>query len=122
MSAQNAINEAVEDVISMMNETAVFFPVRRGALTIGNSISCEVGPSAPLSHYLNKDVYVPVDLTLNGKHADLRTVTEAMNEIHYNLKRRSLSGPGGRLWTSRMPQCPASSGAKTTTIGCWPHR
>ncbi len=97
MSAQNAINEAIEDVISMMNETNVFAPVRRGALTTGNSLTCEIGPSMPGTHFLNKDIVIPVDLTINGKHNNLQTVTNAMNSIHYNLTRRRVY-PAGVGW------------------------
>lgn len=97
MSAYNAINEAIEDVVAMMNETPVFAQVRRGALTTGNSLSCEIGPSTADTHFLNKDTVVPVDLTLNGKHSNLRTVTECMNRIHYELTRRKVY-PAGVGW------------------------
>ena len=97
MSAVNAINEAIEDVVAMMNETDLFATVRRGALATGESLSCEIGISVPDTHFLNKDIIVPVDLTLNGKHENLKTVTDAMNAIHYNLTRRK-AYPAGVGW------------------------
>lgn len=97
MSAQNAINEAVEDVIAMCNEAQAMTTVRRGALATGPGITCEIGPSVPGTHFLNKDIVVPVDLTFNGKHSNLQTITQAMNSIHHNLTRRTVY-PAGVGW------------------------
>lgn len=97
MSAYNAINEAIEDVIAMANETAYFAQVRRGALGTGIGLSCEIGPSMPSNHFLNKDEVVPIDLTFNGKHDNLQTVTEALLRIHYDLTRRKVY-PAGVGW------------------------
>ena len=109
MSAVNAINEAIEDVIGMMNETGVFAPVRRGALATVESLSCEVGPSMPETVFLNKGTVIPVDLTVNGKHGNLQTVSQAMNTIHHELTRRTVY-PAGVGWeivditNATMPQ------------------
>ena len=109
MSAQNAILEAIEDVIAMCNEAQAMATVRRGALATGAGITCEIGPSVPDTHFMNKDIVVPVDLTFNGKSDNLKTVLQAMDDIHYNLTRRTVY-PAGVGWeivdiaTSTEPQ------------------
>jgi hypothetical protein len=97
MSAQNAILEAIEDVIAMCNEAQAMATVRRGALATGAGITCEIGPSVPDTHFMNKDIVVPVDLTFNGKSDNLKTVLQAMDDIHYNLTRRTVY-PAGVGW------------------------
>ena len=97
MSAQNAILEAIEDVIAMCNEAQTMATVRRGALATGAGITCEIGPSVPDTHFLNKSIVVPVDLTFNGKSDNLKTVLQAMDDIHYNLTRRTVY-PAGVGW------------------------
>jgi predicted translin family RNA/ssDNA-binding protein len=34
---------------------------------------------------MDKNKYIPLDLTLNGKHENLETLSDAMNSIHENL-------------------------------------
>jgi hypothetical protein len=97
MSAQNAILEAIEDVIAMCNEAQTMATVRRGALATGAGITCEIGPSVPDTHFMNKDLVVPVDLTFNGKSDNLKTILQAMDDIHYNLTRRTVY-PAGVGW------------------------
>lgn len=97
MSAQNAVNEAIEDIVSMMNEAQHMAIVRRGALSTGDSITCEIGPSVPLHTFLNKHEVIPLDITINGKSADLQRVTQALSDIHYALVRRT-TYPAGIGW------------------------
>lgn len=94
----SVINEVVEAVIGLMNDLNLFATVTRGALPIGAGITCEVGPSSPSEVYLDKNAYIPLDVTINGKHHDLRVISEALNTIHSALTRATSypAGVGGR--------------------------
>ena len=83
----SVINEVVEAVITKMNTLSLFASVTRGALPTGVGITCEVAPSTPSEVYLDKNAYVPLDLTINAKHPNLKTVSDAMNDIHSALTR-----------------------------------
>ena len=93
----SVINEVVEAVIGLMNTTQPFAPVTRGALPTGPGITCEVGPSSVRSLYMDKNTYVPLDIAINGKHHDLRILSDAMNDIHSALT-RAKSYPSGVGW------------------------
>jgi hypothetical protein len=93
----SAINEAIEAVIGLMNDTEPFAPVTRGALPTGIGLVCELGPSTPEEVYLDKNSYIPLDITLNGKHPDLQTLSETMNAIHSSLT-RATEYPEGDGW------------------------
>lgn len=93
----SAINEAIEAVIGLMNDTEPFAPVTRGALPTGIGLVCEIGPSTPEEVYLDKNSYIPLDITLNGKHPDLQTLSETMNAIHSSLT-RATEYPEGEGW------------------------
>ena len=105
------INEAVEAVMDLINAfgTSIFSGIRRGALGTDCGLVCEVGPSGPLEVYLDKGQYIPLDLTINGKHSNLETLLETMNGIHENLTHMK-SYPSGDGWeivditTSMLPQ------------------
>lgn len=79
------VNEVLAAVIGLMNDTHPFATVTRGALPTGVGIVCEVGPSGPGTVFLAKDSYVDLDVTLNGKHHNLQTLSDAMNGIHEAL-------------------------------------
>lgn len=91
------INQVVEAVIGLMNATQPFSAVTRGALPTGNGIVCEVGPSTPSQVHLDKNTVTPLDVTLNGKHTNLKTLSDAMNKIHSVLT-RATSYPAGEGW------------------------
>ena len=93
----SAINDAILAVIGMMNATNPFAQVTRGALPIGAGLVCEVGASMPTESIMDRSVIVPVDLTLNGKHANLETLSNAMNAIHGALT-RATEYPSGDGW------------------------
>ena len=78
----NVIDSAVESVIAMMNALEPFATVTRGALPTGNGIVCEVAPSYNSENYLDKGARIQIDLTLNAKHSNLQTLSNALNEIH----------------------------------------
>ena len=87
MSETSVINEVLESVIGLMNDTSPFATVTRGALPTGNGLTCEIGPSIPDEVYLDKNSYIPIDITLNGKHKNLKTLSDTMNNIHSALTR-----------------------------------
>ena len=79
------INQAVEAVMDLIDELGLYATISRGALGTGEGLTCEVGPSSPESVWLDKNQYIPIDLTINGKHGNLHTLSEAMNRIHESL-------------------------------------
>ena len=91
------INQAVEAVAGLINGLSLFSSIYRGALGTGNGLCCEVGPTRPEAVFLDKNKYIPVDLTINGKHDNLLTLTEAINTIHQSLTMRR-SYPSGASW------------------------
>lgn len=93
----SVINEVMGAVIGLMNATAPFANVTRGALPTGVGLVCEVGPSSPEAVFLDKNSYTPLDVTLNGKHGNLQTLSDAMNAIHSALT-RATSYPSGDGW------------------------
>lgn len=106
----SVINEVVEAVIGLMNGCCnPFATVTRGALPTGHGITCEVGPSMPSTVYMDKNATVPLDITLNGKHSDLKTLSDCMNDIHSALTRAKFY-PEGAGWaiadisTAVLPQ------------------
>jgi hypothetical protein len=103
------IDQAVEAVAGLINGLSLFSSIYRGALGTGNGLCCEVGPTRPEAVFLDKNKYIPVDLTINGKHDNLLTLTEAMNKIHESLTMLK-TYPSGASWeivdiaTSTEPQ------------------
>ena len=84
-SSTSIINRAIESVMDLIDALSLFSLITRGALGTGAGISCEVGPSGPEEVYLDKNQYIILDLTINGKHSNLQTLTDAMNTIHESL-------------------------------------
>ena len=91
------INQALEAVIGLMNATHPFATVTRGALPLGNGITCELGPSATEEVYLDKKNYIPLDVKINAKHTNLKTLSDDLNTIHDTLTRMT-SYPSGTGW------------------------
>ena len=79
------INAVVESVIDLIDGLDLFALISRGALGTDDSLCCEVGPSGPESVYMDKNQYIILDFTINGKHSNLQTLSEAMNTIHEHL-------------------------------------
>ncbi len=86
-SSISVINEVMDAVIALMNATTPFATVTRGALTTGNSLTAEVAPSSYNAVFMDKNSYIFLDVTMNGKHHSLKTLSEAMNKIHSTLTR-----------------------------------
>ena len=93
----SVINEVLEAVIGLMNDTRPFSAVTRGALPTGPGLTCEIVPSSPESMHMDKNTVIQLDVTLNGKHSNLKTVSDAMNEIHSTLT-RATSYPSAERW------------------------
>ena len=91
------INLAIESVMDLIDALGLFASIYRGALGTGNGLCCEIGPTSPETVFLDKHQYIPVDPTINGKHDDLRTLSDAMNAIHENLT-MAFSYPYGNGW------------------------
>lgn len=83
--SESILNQAIESVMDLIDALSLFAPITRGALSAGNSLSCEIGPTNPETVWLDKNKYIPVDLTINGKHGNLQTLSDSMNLIHENL-------------------------------------
>lgn len=96
-AASSAINQVLEAVIGLMNATLPFATVTRGALPTGIGITCEIGPSSPESMHMDKNTVIPLDVTLNGKHPNLQTLSDALNTLHSALT-RATSYPSGESW------------------------
>lgn len=84
-SVQNRVVAAVMDIIDGLNN---FAQIRRGALGTGPGLTCEVAPSTVESVFMDKNSYVVLDLTLNGKHSNLETLSATLNNIVESLTRR----------------------------------
>jgi len=96
-TATSVINQVMEAVIGLMNGTTPFATVTRGALPTGVGLTCEIGPTTPSSMHMDKNTVVPLDVTLNGKHGNLMTLSDAMNKIHSSLT-RATSYPSASGW------------------------
>ena len=95
--AESVINQVLEAVIGMMNGTNPYATVTRGALPTGCGITCEIGPSSPEAVHMDKNTVIPLDITLNGKHPNLMTVSDALNKIHSTLT-RARTYPSAPWW------------------------
>lgn len=96
-SADSVINQVLEAVIGLMNDTLPFAQVTRGALPTGNGITCEIAPSTPSVMHMDKNTVVPLDVTLNGKHPNLKTLSDTLNNIHSVLTRAKVY-PSAEKW------------------------
>ena len=95
MSRRNAgtpaswLNSAIETVMDLIDEMGNFANITRGALGIDDGLCCEIAPSNAQEVYYDKNVLFTITLALNGKHHNLQTITETMNNIMDNLTRRT---------------------------------
>lgn len=84
-SILNAVVDAVMDMIDALDN---FASITRGALGIGNGLSCEIAPSMTEAVFMDKNSYIPLTLALNGKHDDLQTLSDTLNNIIDTLTRK----------------------------------
>lgn len=95
--SESIINQAIDKVMDLIDEMGLYATISRGALSTGDSITCEIGPTSPSEVWLDKNQYIPIDLTINGKHGNLQTLSDAMNVIHQNLTMKRFY-PYGDTW------------------------
>ena len=95
--SESIINQAIEAVMDVIDALSLYALITRGALGTGDCLSCEIGPTSPEAVWLDKNKYIPIDLTINGKHSNLETLSDTMNLIHENLTMMR-SYPSGSEW------------------------
>ena len=95
-ASTSVLNNAVEAVMDLIDALDNFAEITRGALGIDNGLSCEIAPSTAETVFLDKNAYIPLTLTLNGKHSDLQVLSDTMNNIVDALTRaKSYTGGNG---------------------------
>ena len=87
-------NQVVEYVMSLINSMSNFATIRRGALGTEAGLCCEVSPSEVDAVFLDKNSFNFLDLTLNGKHSNLQTLSDTLNNITDYLTRLKSYGSG----------------------------
>jgi hypothetical protein len=95
--SNSILNQAIEAVMDLIDALGLFSLITRGALGTGNGLSCEIGPTSVETVWLDKNQYIPIDLTINVRHGNLQTLSEAMNLIHESLTMRT-EYPAGDKW------------------------
>lgn len=93
-ASTSVLNLAVESVISMIDAMGNFAAMKRGALGSGNGLTCEIAPSMVDSVFMDKNSYVPLTLALNGKHKNLQTLSDTLNNIIDTLTRKTSYADG----------------------------
>ena len=96
-ASTSVLNLAIEAVMDMIDALEPFATITRGALGIGNGLSCEIAPSMVDSVFMDKNTYIPVTLALNGKHDDLQVLSDTLNNIMDTLT-RSKTYTSGNGW------------------------
>lgn len=91
------INLAVEEVATLINAMKPFANITRGALGSGNSLCCEIAPSNAQEVYLDKNAYLIITLAINGKHDNMQTLSDTLNNIMDTLTRLT-AYPSGNGW------------------------
>ena len=119
----SAVNLAVESVIALINGMGNFATMTRGALGISAGLSCEVAPSMVQEVYLDKESFIPITLALNGKHPDLRVLTDTMNNIQDTLSRAKVYPTGNGfevvdISTGNLPRVIGREGNNLWFVAC----
>lgn len=96
-ASTSILNLAIEAVMDMIDALEPFATITRGALGIGNGLSCEIAPSMVDSVFMDKNTYIPVTLAINGKHTDLQILSDTLNNIMDTLTRYT-SYTSGNGW------------------------
>lgn len=91
------INLAVEAVATLINDMKNFAPITSGALGSSNGLCCEIAPSNAQEVYLDKNAYLFITLAINGKHDNMQTLSDTLNNIMDTLT-RATSYPSGTGW------------------------
>ena len=85
--ATNAIDQAIEAVIDMMNDTHPYAAVTRGSLPVAAGITVEPDPSMPEAMHMDKNTVIPLTLVINAKHPNRLLLNDTMIAIHAALTR-----------------------------------
>lgn len=99
MSETSVLNVAVEWVINAINAMDNFATMTRGALGTADGLACEIAPSVAFEVYYDKNSFMPLTLALNGKHSNLKTLSDTLNNIMDTLTRAKeyASGDGWEI-------------------------
>lgn len=97
VTSTSILNQAVEAVMDLIDALGLFSTITRGALGTGDGLCCEIGPTSVETVWLDKNQYIPIDLTINGRNRNLQTLSDAMNTIHESLT-MAFSYPYGNGW------------------------
>lgn len=87
-TSTSVVNLAVEAVMDMIDAMNPFASITRGALGTGNGLCCEIAPTNTDTVFMDKESYIPLTLALNGKHDDLRVLSDTLNNIMDTLSRK----------------------------------
>lgn len=87
-TSTSVVNLAVEAVMDMIDAMNPFAAITRGALGTGNGLCCEIAPTNTDTVFMDKESYIPLTLALNGKHDDLRVLSDTLNNIMDTLSRK----------------------------------
>ena len=94
-TSASVLNAAIESVMDLIDGMKLYANITRGALGTGNSLCCEVAPSVPEQVYMDKNSYTPLTLAINGKHDNLQTLSDSLNNIMDTLTRLKEYPSGG---------------------------
>lgn len=103
------LNEALEAVLHLINSLGLFSYAMIGPLATQPGIAVNIGPTSPDAVFQDKNAYIPMDVTINAKHPDLKLLMGALNTIHSSLTRMR-EYPSGVGWeitdiaTMTLPQ------------------
>lgn len=92
--ATSVLNVAVEWVINAINAMGNFATMSRGALGTADGLACEIAPSMVSEVYHDKNSFIPLTLALNGKHSNLQTLSDTLNNIMDTLTRAKAYADG----------------------------
>lgn len=93
----SALNQAFEAILTQAKVVQANFPVMRGPLQSGAGIALEPDPSGPTMRHMDGGIILTLDIVMNGKATDRRTLTNALHLLHSVLTRKGPL-PQGRGW------------------------
>ena len=122
-ASTSILNLAIEAVMNMIDALNPFASITRGALGSDNGLTCEIAPSQVDTVFMDKNTYIPVTLAINGKHTDLQTLTDTLNNIMDTLTRKTtyISGNGWEIvdiTNGNLPRVIGREGNNTWLMAC----
>ena len=79
------INDIIDAVMDLAEETNPYASLVRGPLPPDNGIAIYMATSGPDTTFMQKRIVYDFNLTLNGKHSSQQAVSAALNAIHTAL-------------------------------------